>query len=164
MNIFLCGFMGCGKSTVGKILAQQLGYSFADLDEFIVNSEGRTIPEIFSQNGEEYFRDLETNAIKAFADKDGYVIALGGGAVLRKENALAAKSQGEVVYIKADFETCFERISGDKNRPLAASSDKNSLYERYLSREELYSQAATITVFADGTPQEIARFIELAIK
>lgn len=156
--------MGCGKSTVGRLLADNMGMDFYDLDEYIVKTEGRSIPEIFSQDGESYFRDLETDAIKSFSDKQNCVIALGGGAVLRKENALAARSQGEVVYIKADFETCYQRICGDTNRPLASGADKLSLEKRYNDREPIYSEAASVTVFADGTPQEIAKIIELSVK
>lgn len=164
MNIFLCGFMGCGKSTVGRLLARNMNMDFYDLDEYIVKNEGRSIPDIFSQDGEGYFRDLETKAIKSFADKKNCVIALGGGAVLRKENALAAKAQGEVVYIKADFDTCYKRICGDTNRPLASGADKESLEKRYNDREPVYSDAASVTVFADGTPEEIAQLIEVSVK
>lgn len=161
MNIFLCGFMGCGKTTVGKELSKALDYTFVDLDELIEKTEGRSIPQIFSENGEEYFRDLETKAIKGFGGET--VIALGGGAVLRKENALAAKAQGELVYIETNFDTCYDRIKGDSNRPLATSASYDELLARYNSRAPIYESACSYKVSGEGSALSIVKDIILHV-
>lgn len=158
-TIFLCGFMGCGKTTVGKELAKALGCSFSDLDELIALRDGRTIPEIFAQSGEEYFRTLESRLIAEKAEEGSGVVALGGGAVLKKENAEAAKRGGAVVFIDTPFEVCYGRICGDKNRPLAANAGKDELLQRYNSRLEAYNSAASFTVPGCGSPQQIVREI-----
>lgn len=156
--------MGCGKTTVGKALAQELGMSFTDLDELIVTLEKRTIPEIFSQSGEEYFRSCEAALIKKLAADSTGVVALGGGAVLRKENADAARHGGEVIFIDTPFDLCYKRICGDSNRPLAANADRDELYQRYLSRLSAYRSAATVTVCgSDAPPIETVRQIILAV-
>ena len=96
--IFLCGFMGCGKSTVGKILAKKMGCQCVDLDKYIEGTAGMSIPEIFDKYGEEHFRKLETEALAAFADIGG-VVATGGGALLSEQNGEVAKKSGMVVFI-----------------------------------------------------------------
>lgn len=149
--------MGCGKTTVGKVLAKTLGYSFVDLDELIEQTEGRSIPQIFKDSGEEYFRDLETKSIKSFGSDT--VIALGGGAVLRKENALAAKAQGELIYIETKFDTCFGRIKGDSNRPLASNASYDELCTRYNSRAPIYEAACSIKISGEGNAVQIANAI-----
>ncbi len=143
--IFLCGFMGCGKSTVGKRLASALKCDFTDMDRYIEETEGRTISEIFESDGEKYFRDLETEIIKSFKDKGG-VIATGGGALLREENGLAAKQSGIPVFIDTKFSLCYERIKGDKKRPIAYNSTKDELKELYNKRKNLYIKNSLITV------------------
>ena len=155
--VFLCGFMGCGKSTVGKKLSKLTGFDFVDLDRLIEQTQGKSIPEIFSEKGEEYFRRLESDAIKGFSGK--VIVALGGGAILQKENAAAAKAQGAVVYIYTRFETCYRRISGDSRRPLAAGSTRAELLERYKKRASVYEKAATVTVKGNSTPKLIAEEI-----
>lgn len=153
-TIFLCGFMGCGKTTVGRELAKRLSCRFVDLDELIVETDGRPIPDIFSQSGEGYFRELETKLIKEF--DSGAVVALGGGAVLKKENTDAIKRIGVLVFIDTDFDICFGRISGDKNRPLAANSEREELLQRYNSRLPIYSSVGDMTVSGSGSPEDIA--------
>ena len=160
-TIFLCGFMGCGKTTVGKILAEKSGRNFFDLDDLIVESEGRTIPEIFAQNGEEYFRAVESRLITELGGNT--VVALGGGAVLRKENTAAAKRSGVIVFIDTDFDTCYSRICGDSNRPLASNADRAELLERFESRYPIYRAAGDIIVSGDGTPEDIADKILVSI-
>ena len=118
--IFLCGFMGCGKSTVGKILAKKMGCQCVDLDKYIEVTAGMSIPEIFDKYGEEHFRKLETEALAAFADIGG-VVATGGGALLSEENGKVAKRSGMVVFIDTYFNTCYGRIKNDPNRPIAYS-------------------------------------------
>jgi shikimate kinase len=156
--IYLCGFMGCGKSTVGKLLAKKLGKEFVDLDEYIEEREGLTIPEIFAQKGEPYFREKESEALADLPAAVG-VVATGGGALLKKENGDLAKSLGTVVYIDAPFEICYERIKDDENRPIAHNSTKEQLAERYRGRAPLYAQNSDFSVDGSVAPMQIVNNI-----
>ena len=163
-TVFLCGFMGCGKSTVGKVAAGMLGVQFVDLDEYIEQQEKMSIPVIFSKKGEEYFRDCETKAIKDF-DGKGNVVATGGGALLREENAEAAQAAGVVIFIDTDFETCYERIKDDPHRPIAYNSTKEQLKERYDQRRPLYEAHSQFTIDGSLSPAQMAKQIkEIALK
>ncbi len=152
--VFLCGFMGCGKSTIGKILAKKLGREFIDLDDFIEKREGMTIPEIFAQKGEPFFREQETKALSELPQSVG-VIATGGGTLLKKENGDLAKSLGTAVFIDAPFELCYERIKGDPHRPIAASSTREQLLERFEQRRPLYLKNSDFSVDGTQTPLQI---------
>lgn len=157
-SIYLCGFMGCGKTTAGKCLARRLNISCEDMDAYIQTAEGRTIPEIFSAEGEEYFRERETEAVSEMGSSGG-VISCGGGAMLREKNAAAARRSGCVVYIDTPFELCYSRISGDKNRPIVMANTKESLEELYNKRKRLYESNSDFSVNGSGTPDEIAEEI-----
>lgn len=118
-NIFLVGFMGAGKSTVGRRLARCLGYRFADIDQLIVAREGMSIPEIFAHHGEAYFRDCES-AVLAEQDRTKHtVFATGGGIVCREENRILMKQSGQVIYLRAAWMTLEWRLSRGSGRPLA---------------------------------------------
>lgn len=158
-SVFLCGFMGCGKSAVGRYIARSLSLEFVDLDDEIVRREGRTIPEIFSQSGEKYFREVESRLVKEYSEKSGFVVATGGGALISDENAAAAKSGARVVYIDASFESCYERIKNDKNRPIAASSTKEELEERYNCRRPVYLRNCDAIASGRGSVSQIAESI-----
>jgi shikimate kinase len=158
LTVFLCGFMGCGKTTIGKELATMLGVSYADMDEHIVKKAGKSIPQIFTENGEEYFRRLETDAVRELALKGG-VISCGGGAMLKKENAEIANKNGVVVYIDVSFETCYSRIRNDQNRPIVVNNTKEQLEDIYNSRIPLYLENSRITADGNDTPYNIARKI-----
>lgn len=153
--VYLCGFMGCGKTTVGRALADMLGMAYTDMDAYIVESEGMSIPEIFSDKGEEYFRDAETCAVEVLGKKGG-VIACGGGAMLREKNAQIAAKNGTVIYINTPFELCWERIKDDPNRPIVAANTKESLEELYNSRAVLYSAHSGYGADGTGSPAQIA--------
>lgn len=157
-TIYLCGFMGCGKTTVGRNIAKKLGCEFYDLDHYIEEKEGMSIPEIFSKHGEGYFRDAESKAIEEFRDKKG-VVATGGGALLSEKNAEIANDCGITVFIDTDFEICYSRIKGDKNRPIAFNSTKEQLVERFESRYPLYKAHSRICCKGDKTPGGIAQDI-----
>lgn len=116
------------------------------------------IPEIFAEKGEKYFREAETAAIKELAEKRG-VIACGGGAMLKKENAEIASEKGIVVYIDVPFEDCYSRISGDGNRPIVMSNTKEELEFIYDSRMPLYKENSGMTVSGDGSIIEIVNRI-----
>ena len=131
-NIVLTGYMGSGKSSVGKKLAEKLGRTYIDVDEYIVESEKKTIPQIFDESGEEGFRAIETRALRELHNKyfGNAIIATGGGAVLRQENIDILSEMGNVFYLFADVETTFNRVKGDTNRPLLSSSDEEELRKK----------------------------------
>lgn len=162
-TIYLCGFMGCGKTTVGRLLAQKLGCGFFDMDAYITETEKMEIPRIFAEKGERYFREAETEAIRVLAEKNG-VIACGGGAMLKKENADIASAAGTVVYIDVPFETCYSRISGDRNRPIVMNNTKEELEIIYDGRAPVYSENASVTVSGDGSAEDIAERIIAAVR
>lgn len=157
-NIVLCGFMGCGKTTVGKVLAKALNFEFADSDSFIEQKEGKSISEIFAENGEEYFRKAETQAVKELALKSDTVIATGGGAMLKTENANALKDKGFVVFLDVSPETVVKRLKDDATRPLLKRADRDRVIKELMSsRRPYYLTAADVTVNADGDATDIAR-------
>ncbi len=150
MTIYLCGFMGCGKSTVGERLAKKLGCPFVDMDAYIEERAGMTIPEIFEKCGEPHFRDLETQAIRELAGRDG-VIACGGGAMLREENAKIAAEHGSVVYLDVPFHICYCRIA-DSDRPIVRRSTREELETLYNTRNGIYRKHSTHIVECSKTP------------
>lgn len=160
-TVFLCGFMGCGKTTVGKMLAQFTGRIFADMDDYIEDYEHRTIAEMFASEGEAYFRGLESEAVVRLRET-GYVVATGGGAMVNPANAEVAKQGGTVVFIDTPFELCYERIKGDRKRPLAASASEEELRARFDARRGAYLAAADLVVDGSGTPMEICARITAA--
>lgn len=156
MTIFLCGFMGCGKSTIGQILAKKSGCGFCDTDELIVKNEGMTIPEIFSQKGEPYFRAVEAETVKSLCGKNT-VVACGGGAMQNSETARAVRENGgTIVYLNVPFDVCYDRIKGDKNRPIVMNNTKEQLEEIYNNRRDIYMKNSTVMVEAVGSPAGIA--------
>ena len=122
MNLVLCGMMGCGKTTVGKLLARALSWVWVDTDELIVSRHGK-ITDIFQQKGEAFFRALETETVKTLAKKDRLVISTGGGLVLRSENVSFLKEQGTIVYLRARKQTLISRLAADKDRPLLQTAE-----------------------------------------
>ena len=152
--VYLCGFMGCGKTTIGRLLAKKLGKEFIDLDDYIEQREGMTIPEIFAQKGEPYFRQKESEALSDLPPSAG-VVATGGGTLLSEVNGELARSLGTVVFIDCPFEVCYGRIKDDPHRPIAASSTKEQLKERYEQRKPLYQAHSDFAADGSGTPMMI---------
>lgn len=150
--------MGCGKTTVGKALAKALGCSFSDLDEYIVKKENRSIPEIFADIGEAGFRRIEAEAVKEISSSGG-VIATGGGAIINPDTARLARACGIVCFLDVPFSTCYERIAGDENRPIASSRSKEELEELYNFRREIYISHSDILISGCGNPLETAEKI-----
>lgn len=164
MTIFLCGFMGCGKSTVGSLLAKKNGCGFCDTDELVVKNQGMTIPEIFSQKGEPYFRQVEAETVKSLCGKNT-VVACGGGAMLNSDTAKTVKENGGIiVYLNVPFEECYSRISGDTNRPIVMNNTKEQLEEIYNKRHTIYMANSTVMVEATGSPTEITSAITDILK
>ena len=124
-NIFLTGFMGTGKSTVGKLLAQKLNREFIDLDQVIEDREGKTISEIFQEKGEGYFRELESSLLREVSGKKGIVVATGGGTLLSDENFLLAQNYGITILLKANPKIIKERVDKEEEtRPLLAGNSR----------------------------------------
>lgn len=163
MTFYLCGFMGCGKSTVGNLLAGNLGLKFIDLDEYITTSENCSIPEIFKKKGEKYFRDAEAQAIKKLSG-DGYVIACGGGTILNDNSAEAAKQHGTVIFLDVSFDKCYDRIKHDSNRPLVLNNTEQQLKDIFTKRHDIYLKNSNISVNADKSPIMICDDIIKAVK
>ena len=150
MNIVLCGFMGCGKSTVGRQLADRLGLTFVDMDTYIEQADGRTVSTIFADEGEEYFRRLEHHACRALSDKRDLVIATGGGAVLREENVEALRRGGVLIWLKVDADCVLERLKDDTSRPLLQRPDKERAVRELLEFRAPFYAVADITVDANA--------------
>lgn len=160
-NIVLCGFMGCGKTTVGKQLAKITNMEYIDLDQYIEQQQSTTISNIFAQHGEEYFRDLEHNAAKELSQKQGCIIAAGGGTLLYKRNVQALKQSGTVVLLNVPLNTIKHRLRYDKKRPLLQSPDKDKVMEEmYNSRLPLYRQASDVVINANKSPLATAEEIK----
>lgn len=161
VSIYLCGFMGCGKSHMGKLTARALGMPFIDLDKYIVTKEGMSIPEIFEKYGEPHFRSLEAKYIRELSD--GNVVATGGGALINDETAQFARQSGISVYINASFDVCYKRIKGDRNRPLVMNNTPEQLKELYNKRDVTYRRNSTYMVNGNARDQIItAEIIKLA--
>ncbi len=155
-NIFLVGFMGAGKSTVGKILADKIGYEFLDEDKLIEDRAGTTIAEIFAEQGEPYFRDMESETTESLASGDKQVIATGGGVVQRDRNWDAMKSNGITIYLKASVETIWERIKDDTTRPLLQVENPVETARELLSKRTPMYEKADIIVLTDNLTLEQA--------
>lgn len=147
-NIFLVGLMGAGKTTVGRLLAQQTGRDFFDSDEEIQHRCGVTIPHIFDVEGEAGFRVREANAISDLVLRDNIVLATGGGAVLNECNRKALRANGVVVYLKSTVHDLWLRTRNDRNRPLLQTADPRArLRELYEQRDPLYTDVADLVIF-----------------
>lgn len=152
-NIVLIGMPASGKSTVGKRLAELTGKQFIDTDNEIVKEEGAEISDIFATKGESYFRDLEAKIVEEVSKLNGYVIATGGGAILREENRDNLKQNGKVYFLDRDLEL----LAPTATRPL--SSDRASIEKRYNERYEIYCQACDVRVDGNGTVDEVSMMI-----
>ncbi|UFJ42951.1 shikimate kinase [Brevibacillus humidisoli] len=140
-NIILIGFMGTGKTTVGKALAQRLGRPYLDLDQYIVEREQRSIPTIFSEEGETYFRQVEAALLLESLQPGGRVITTGGGVVLRPDNVAAMKSGGWVIALKASPDEIIRRVSSDSQRPLLAGDAAERVHRLLAERDGMYDFA-----------------------
>ena len=163
--ITLCGFMGCGKSSVGRLLASMLNYKFVDSDDYIVKQSGMTVPEIFEKQGEAYFRDLEHDAIVDLANGKDTIIATGGGVVTFERNTRVLRENTYLVMIDVCLPAVKERLKNCKNRPLIAGPDRMQKIERlYNERLPIYKAAAEYIVDGNGVPSEVAKRIIETVK
>ena len=153
-NIVLSGFMGSGKTTVGRRLAAALDMQFVDMDLYIEKKTGMTVKEIFAEYGELHFRALETETVKELAQSNHFVIATGGGAVLREENVDALQQNGQLIFLNRPL----DQLVPTDDRPLAAS--KEAIFKCYSDRFPTYILTADIAIPAGDTPAEVAALAE----
>ncbi|HIZ17077.1 MAG TPA: shikimate kinase [Firmicutes bacterium] len=159
-NITLCGFMGSGKTTVGKALAKILNCTFIDTDAEIEKRAGMPISKIFEKSGEAAFRRMESDIIKELAGFDNQVISVGGGAVINSENARKLKSYSTVVFLDVDAGTVIKRLCDDNTRPLLSGPDKYQKVKQLLSqRRSFYASAADVIIDGRGDAKCIAEKI-----
>ena len=146
-NLVLIGFMGCGKSSVGRRLSGLTGHRFVDTDELVTQAEGHSIPEIFARSGEAYFRDLEQHSLESLVGVFGIVLSTGGGLVLRPANRQTLKKIGIVAWLDAGPEVLFERAMRSGKRPLLHTEDPRRTFDELLGvRRELYEMTADFRI------------------
>lgn len=161
-NIILIGFMGSGKSTVGRCLADRLGLRFVDSDARIEEKAGRAIPQIFAEAGEAGFRRLEEETIAEIVEAEGQVIATGGGAILSEMNWRRLQEGGWTVWLKAPFDEIWRRVGGSRRRPLLLGEGaRERALNLFHEREPLYRRAA-FCVDASGSARSVAAIIAAA--
>ena len=159
-RIYLTGFMTSGKSTLGKILANVLGWDFFDLDKEIENQEGMKITEIFEHRGEKYFREIETNKLKELSDRKRVLISLGGGTIINDENAEFITSHGKLIYLKVEPEIIYTRIKKKTDRPLfkefvLAENSKEAFIakiKKMMTERDKYYNKADLVFQVDNSP------------
>ena len=166
MNIAIYGFMGVGKTTIGKLLADMLGYDFVDMDEEIEKREGIPISDIFRVKGESRFRELESRLVKELSQNDGLIIACGGGAIADIKNAEILLKSSRMVYLTASIEEIIERTYNDNSRPLLKVNNPEKVAsEIFEQRKPVYTKYAEITVDTTGmTPMEVVKMVLEALK
>jgi shikimate kinase len=146
-SIVLIGFMGAGKSSVGRLLEKRTGLARFDTDEKITAKSGLTIPEIFSLHGEERFREMETEALQSFSNEKAAIIVTGGGIVLREANVDLMHQLGTIVWLDANEEVLLQRASRKGNRPLLQTEDpRNKFSELLRTRVPLYAKIAEVRI------------------
>ena len=157
VNLYLIGMMGVGKTTIGKLLAQEIGYRFVDTDEVIVKAASKSINEIFIENGEAEFRQLESDILSQVCAYTKLIVATGGGIVIQQQN-WSYLHHGLIVWLDAPIPIILQRLAADNTRPLLQDADMESKLKSLLEqRQPMYSQADLhITISATETPEEIA--------
>lgn len=162
-NIVLTGLSGSGKTTIGKLLVKEFNnFKFVDTDEIIEKQENRTINEIFSTNGEDFFRELETKTVKQISNQNNLIISTGGGIILKEINTLLLKENGIIFYLKVSPENLAERLKNKTDRPLLNNTDMTEKLTSMLRiRTKFYEQADVIletgNISVEQTVKEIKR-------
>ena len=159
-NLYLVGFMGTGKTTIGRMLAVRLGYHFIDSDHEIERQQGRSIPEIFATLGEPAFRELERAFVEGGHPATGQVVACGGGLVVQPGILEWLKAKGVVMCLHATLETVLRRTQGNRNRPLLDVADPmERIRTLYAQREPIYKQAGTVILTDNRPASEIVQHV-----
>ena len=159
-NIVLIGIPGCGKSTIGYRMSQKINYSFFDADKYLEEKENRIISDIFSKEGEEYFRKLETKYLKDLSKKEQIIISTGGGAVKKKENIDILKQNGIIIFLDRTIEDISKE--NHENRPLLQNIE--NLWKLYDERINLYRKYADIIIKNDDDMNVIVERIITTLK
>ena len=164
-NIVLVGFMGTGKSVVGRVIAQKLEFHFIDTDDVIEQTSKAKISDIFAEHGEDYFRDLESQAVKSVALMKNQVIATGGGVVLRSSNIDLLRTGGPIFCLNATPKAIWDRVRSSQSRPLLRGPDPLKKIETLLDKRAPYyaladHQIETTGVSVDRVANEIISYIE----
>jgi shikimate kinase len=161
-GLYLVGFMASGKTTVGRALAQELGWPFIDIDTEIEAREGSAISQIFLERGESRFREVETEVIRQFSGGSSAVVALGGGAFVQPANRELIANHGVTVWLDCPLEIIRKRLGDDSTRPLAAN--RNGLEKLFADRRPHYARADyRIDVNTDDLPEIVRRVLALPI-
>lgn len=163
-NIVLIGFMGTGKSAVGKILAKRLKRDWLDVDQVIEDTEKRKISDIFEKDGEAHFRRLEKETIQKVTGRSNLVITTGGGAVLDADNRAALKKNGFLITLSATPETIFQRVRHARHRPLLKGDLRAEIQRLMAEREPFYRESDHIFSTDGKTASQMAALIEAALK
>jgi shikimate kinase len=163
-NVILVGFMGAGKSSVGRLLARHVGRCFVETDDMITAREGRSIPEIFAERGEAHFRALEDETVRLLALKAGDVIATGGGLFCREGRPEALKALGTVVWLTGDFDVLYERARRAGERPMLAGRGRDEVEALYRAREPYYRQADLTVDTTNINADQVATKVLLALR
>ncbi len=150
INLFLIGFMGAGKSTVAGFMKEKYGMPLVEMDETLVEREQMSIPEIFEQKGEAYFRQAETDLLREIQQSSNTIVSCGGGVAMREENVQIMKENGKVVLLTAKPESILERVKNDDNRPLLKNRKTvEGIQELMDARRPFYEAAADLIVSTD---------------
>lgn len=158
-KVYLVGYMGSGKSAIGRRLSYFLRMPYYDMDKEIVRREKMTIPEIFEQKGEAYFRKVETEFLRDFRD-EFCIISTGGGVAINAENRKIMRETGLVLFLDATFPDIWKRIHKDKNRPIVQRSTKQELEDLFYQRRRYYKSVAHINIRTEG--RSLRQIVEYA--
>ncbi|WP_078545710.1 shikimate kinase [Litchfieldia alkalitelluris] len=161
--IYLTGFMGAGKTTIGQELANRLQLPVIDTDLYIVEQVGKTIPEIFAEDGEKVFRKYEREYIQKLPTED-VIITTGGGIVIQEENRNWMKEHGTVIYLHCEIEEVFNRVSTDGSRPLIEKNQKEKVIDLYHSRLSFYNEADVIVDTTQKNIDDVVKEIDDVLK
>ncbi|MFC1802371.1 shikimate kinase [Thermoproteota archaeon] len=166
MNVAVYGFMGVGKTTIGALLAEKLGYEFIDMDTNIERQEGASISKIFKDHGESHFRKLESKLVMELSEKERVVIACGGGTLAYQKNAEALRRTATLVYLTASIEDVIKRTRNNNSRPLLDVPDPYKAASDLLNkRKSIYEHYADITVdTSDKMPEIVVSEIMEALR
>lgn len=164
-NIVLVGMMGAGKTTVGELLATKLNRELKDIDRVIEQEQKKSIIEIFTDDGEEAFRKLESETIEKFSNMSDLIISTGGGALEKANNLSNLQKNGIIIYLKADIEELFKRVKNETQRPLLKEQDPLEVIKKLIKKREKFYLMANITIITDNkSPEKITEEIIKAIK
>lgn len=160
-NIVLIGFMGTGKSSCGRALAMRLGCAFVDLDKYIEGKEKMSVPEIFAEKGEAYFREKEREAVREVSQRKGAVIATGGGTIKDEKNFAMLKERGVIVCLTADVDTILARTARRGERPMLDGQEdrRKGIEELLASRQDMYARADYSVDTSSLSPMQVTEEI-----